>query len=160
MEFVVGQSRVESYEFPWYYRRSREQVTAHSLEIERAAEHQDLDAELVRAVVWIETTHGWYDLYTGLLKKPKTLLPMNVFVDYWAALGISRDELTKPRINIEVGTYILAEIKRRLRNANVSTIATLYNNLGAVMVSGYGKTVAQYYRLRPWTEATPKKGRG
>jgi len=140
---------------PWYSRKKEEQVTEYSQLIEVEARRKGLDPDFVKAVVWMETTHGWYDEITGLVKEPKTIRPMNIHVDYWKGLGYSRNDLQDPMINIEVGAFLLAEIWKRTKDPTPEKVATLYNDLGARKVSDYGKTVIVYYRSRPWLPPPP-----
>ncbi len=144
---VRGNSYAKSYAFPWYSRASRQEVTILSPLIEDAALHYSIDEDMLKAVVWMETTHGWYDHW---VKTPKTIRPMNVYLDYWCGLGVTRGDLCAPGTNIAVGTFILAQIKMRLDDPAPEKIATLYNQLGANQVSDYGATVVEYALLRPW----------
>lgn len=149
---VADNPGVEANPHPWYARPKEEQVMQHDMLIEEAAARHELDPDLVKAVVWIETTHGWYDALTGVIKPPKTLRPMNVHVEFWKDLGVTREQLTDPRTNIEAGTYILASIAERLVDPTPEKIFTLYNNLHADAVSTYGKTAAYYFVTKPWRE--------
>lgn len=136
--------------YPWYFRSSKEEVTKYAGLIEESAARNNLDPNLVKAAVWLESTHGWYDEITGLLRDPKSLRPMNIYVDYWKDLGLTRESLSNPRINIEAGAYLLASISRLVKNPTPEKIFTLYNNLRADSVSSYGKTAVYYYHTRPW----------
>ena len=133
-------------------RRSQQQVTRHSAEIELAASRHDLNPEYLRAIIWMESTHGWYDSLTRLIKKPKTNLPMNIYADYWKGLGISRSDLKSPKINIDTGAYLVAQLTNRINPPRPEKVATLYNRLGLDRVSGYGMTVLHYYQSRPWDQ--------
>jgi hypothetical protein len=142
---------VKSYAYPWYARESQEEVTSNNALIEKAARRYGIDPNLLRAIVWIESTHGYYDAYTGILKAPKSVRPMNVNVDAWGPyLGVTRADLNKAEINIETGAFIFSQILERLIDPTPEKVFTLYNNLRADKVSGYGKTAAQYLRDRPW----------
>lgn len=103
-----------AYPAPWYSRRSQQQVTRHSAEIELAASRHDLDPEYLKSVVWIESTHGWYDSLTRLIQKPKTILPMNIYAEYWKGLGIARSDLESPKINIDTGAYLVSQLTKRI----------------------------------------------
>ena len=141
---------------PWYSLESHEQVTENDSLITKAANRNGVDPDLFRAIIWLETTHGWYDKVTGIIKPPKTIRPSNIHVEYWSSLGVSRESLKDPEINLEVGAYILNQITRRIDNPTPERIATLYNNLRADKVSDYGKTVGYYYRTKPWKHSHNK----
>lgn len=151
--FLVSENpRAIAYPAPWYSRRSQQLVTRHSMEIELAASCHDLDPEYLRAIIWMESTHGWYDGLTQLIKRPKTILPMNIYAEYWKGLGISRSDLQSARINIDTGAYLVSQLTKRIDSPNLAKVATLYNRLGLDRVSGYGMTVLHYYQSRPWDQ--------
>jgi soluble lytic murein transglycosylase-like protein len=135
------------YPQPWYAVRELEEVTANSAAIETSAYRHRLNPDLVRAIVWMESTHGWYD---RLDPANKTIRPMNVHVERWKQLGASRKVLRDPARNIEVGALVLAALQDRISEPTPEKIATLYNQLGATKVSPYGKTVAYYMTHKPW----------
>lgn len=138
------------YPFPWYSNPDAELVTPYEHLYEEAAARYGVDPDLLKAIAWIESTHGWWDeLVTDA---PKTIRPMNVYAGIWADLGVSREDLEDPRVNIEAAAYICASIASRVDNPSVETIATLYNDLGAIQISDYGVTVAYYYRTKPWVD--------
>lgn len=132
---------------PWYSKPGLEETTPNLLFIDKAALRYDLDPEFVRAIVWMESTHGWYDRFDP---KNKTIRPMNVHARLWEQLGITRSDLDNPELNIEAGVYILAQIWQRTENPTCEKVATLYNQLGATAVNQYGKTIVAYMNQRPW----------
>jgi hypothetical protein len=128
-------------------------VSEHDRLIASFARTRGLDINLVRAIVFLETTHGWYDRVTGVVVPPRTIQPMNINVDYWEKRW-ERHKLEEPTYNIQAGTWILAEIQRRLLQPDVAKVATLYNNLRAEKVSVYGRRVEYLYKNRPWLKKT------
>ena len=141
------------YPGPWYAMDSLEEVTKNSAAIERLAHQYGLDPDFVKAIVWMESTHGWYDRFSP---NNKTIRPMNVHDTLWAQLGISRADLQDPTRNIAAGVHILAMIWERTPDPTVEKVASLYNQLGAQKVNGYGKTVAQYMQQKPWLKKPAK----
>ena len=119
--------------------------------IRRAARRHRVDVNLVRAIVYMETTHGWYDAVTGLIVPPRSLRPMNVNVGFWGhAFGVTRADLEDPRRNIEIGVRILRGIQARTMRPDVRRVATLYNNLSADRVNDYGARVETIYTEKLW----------
>ena len=115
------------------------------------AKEKGVDANLVKAIMYMETTHGYYDAILELFNKNKSILPMNINVDYWGSTFGSREELKNPEKNIEAGVEIVDRIKKLLpANASVEEIATLYNNINAKKVSEYGARVKAIYDEKPW----------
>lgn len=149
-QFVVADSTARPNPSPKHYLQYFEQVTKNADHIQDAAARHHVDPDLVRAIIWMESTRGYYDVLTGLVMKPKTILPMNVYADYWTGFRVSREALKDPAINIDTGTKILARIQARLTDKSIAKIATLYGGLAAQQVTEYGKTVEYYYQTKPW----------
>ena len=115
------------------------------------AKEKGVDPNVVKAIMYMETTHGYYDAILELFNKNKSILPMNINVDYWGSTFGSREELKNPEKNIEAGVEIVDRIKKLLpANASVEEIATLYNNINAKKVSEYGARVKAIYDEKPW----------
>src|SRR5207247_3205556 len=149
-------STATPYADPWYASAASEEVTANDAYIEDYARRQSVDPDFVRAIVWMESTHGWLD---RLSPEPKSLRPMNVHVSFWQDLGVSRVQLEDRETNVAVGTYLIGQLWSRIDAATPAKVATLYNNLFADSVTGYGKTVALYYARRPWRQVPAKPSR-
>jgi hypothetical protein len=135
---------------PWYEWAGRSQVKKHDEIIIEVASSSGVDPNLIRAIIYMETTHGWYDAPLVWIGKNKSILPMNINVGYWKNLGYSRDDLKDPQNNIEAGTKILKGIQDRIQPQTVEGTATLYNNLAADKVTDYGARVADIYQGKPW----------
>ncbi|MCP4913430.1 MAG: lytic transglycosylase domain-containing protein [Oligoflexia bacterium] len=112
------------------------------------------DADLVKAIMYHETTTGFYDIVLEPIDKNKSIRPMNVHSYYWAKFleqkGYTRNDLKDEKINVEVGVALLIELWNRVENPTISKVATLYNFLGAEKVNDYGARVAKVYRRKPW----------
>lgn len=151
-DFYVAPNPTANSSAPWYEDASKSTVGSFNDGIEFAAAKEGVDPNLIRAVMYVETTHGWYDEYTQPLGLNDTILPMNVSVGNWGVpLGLSREDLEQPFTNIEAGTKILKGIIANFpAGASVSAVATLYNSLSATKVTNYGARVAAVYEKKPW----------
>jgi len=109
---------------------------------------QDVDADLIRAIMYIETSHGWYDKFAPWLRK--TILPMNIHFDYWKDLGFNESQLENPKINIHVGTLLIKRIQDRIRDPRIANIASVYNVLGREQINEYGIQVENIYKKKSW----------
>lgn len=147
---VAPASDVPAFSDPWYGREQDEMVSRSAFWIGEAARKHGVDPDLIRAIIWLESTHGWYDRVLDEDER-KTLLPMNVHVQYWSGLGFTPQDLKKTSNNVMAGTRILKELWQRVENPTVEKVATIYHNLGDEKVSSYGKTAAHYYQTKPWT---------
>ncbi|MBP5857056.1 lytic transglycosylase domain-containing protein [Marivibrio halodurans] len=135
---------------PWFEWPAMSAVGDYKDLIEQEAEEASVDPDLIKAIVYMETTHGYYDRIKDAFSEPGTLRPMNVNVEYWKGIGVSREQLEDPKFNIKTGIKIVKGISERLKHGNVRKIATLYNNLAAEKVTDYGARVERLYRERPW----------
>ena len=109
----------------------------------------EIDSELIKAIMYMETTHGWYDA-VNLFRR--TILPMNIHYAYWRKLGVTPAKLNVAHYNIEFGVILLSRIRDRIEDPTIAKIATLYNSLAAEKVSDYGARVASLYWEKPWTK--------
>ena len=137
---------------PFYEWRMQEQVTKYAPIIDSMAGKYGVDADLVKAIMYVETTHGWYDAWAAPFDANKSILPMNVRSDDWAGLGYSREDLKVPQINIEAGVRIIKGITEQLDDPNVRKVATFYNSLAKDQVTNYGARVEAVYTSKPWND--------
>jgi len=138
-----------------------EVVKWYGLIIQIANKHK-IDSQLAMAIMYMETTHGWYDkLYPDFLEKRfpmrKSILPMNIYYSYWRDLGVTKELLNCPFYNIDFGMILLSRIKARIKKPSIEKIATIYNFLGAEKVNDYGSRVNKIYYQQPWNRVARKK---
>lgn len=118
--------------------------------ISKNSSKEKIDPDIVRAIMHMETTHGYYDKVLEPFDLNKTIRPMNIHSVFWQDLGYSREDLEIPEKNILVGIRLLKAIQDRIPHANVSQIATVYNSLGSQEVKEYGAQVERIYKERSW----------
>jgi soluble lytic murein transglycosylase-like protein len=138
---------------PWYEIGAFSQVDQYSRIIDRIALQTGVDGDLIRAIMYMETTHGYYDSPLAMIGANQSILPMNINIFAWAGYGDwgSREQMSNPVYNILAGAEILAGIQANMApGASIAQIATLYNNLNASMVSNYGARVQSIYNSKPW----------
>ena len=156
--FMVSPNNAADGSEPLFEFSAFSEVSRHAANIDKVSKELSLDADLIRAIMYIETTHGYYDAPLTLFGVNKSILPMNVNVAYWGDTFGTRKELQRPYENIRAGGMILQRIIANLpANASVSQIATLYNNINASKVSNYGARVQKIYEAKPWVK---KEGAG
>ncbi len=125
--------------------------------IEEEAKLNNIDPTLIKSIVYLETSQGYYDKifdYTNdtIDKLQKSIRPMNVNYKYWKDLGYSKEDLKKPRTNIKAGIKILSGITRNINKDKIDYVGTLYNNLDAEKTSDYGAQLKKIYEEKPWIE--------
>lgn len=137
---------------PLIEKHAKSQVGKYDNLIEKEAEAQNVDPDLVRAIMYMETTHGWYDKPLDLVGMNKSILPMNVHVEYWEKLGYSRKDLEDPEKNLRTGVLLIKRISERIKDPTVEKIASVYQFLGSEQVSDYGARVGEIYRNKLWQQ--------
>ncbi len=125
--------------------------------IERAAQEHDVDPDLLRAIVFVENSQGYYDAVHPIVPEAVwehlTYRPMNVHKDNWLDLGVDPERLLNdPDYNIDVGAQIVKRIEARIIAPSIDKVATAYNSLPKDKVTDYGKRVERVHAERPWLD--------
>ena len=124
--------------------------------IDEEAKRQGVDPNLVKAIMYMETTHGGrYGHLAEGYGLSNSILPMNIGIEPWKSLGFTEADFNNPRMNIRAGVTLLKRIIERVANPTVAKVATLYNNIRREKVNDYGARVAEIYRQQLWR--IPKK---
>jgi hypothetical protein len=156
--FSVGPNPNANPNAPWYEHLARSNVRDYAQQIEQVAEEEGIDPNLIRAIMFVETTHGNYGgggRIADALGISKSVLPMNINEQYWGDTFGARAELDKPLYNIRGGARMLKNIIGNFQSLTpIEAIATLYNDSNATRVSDYGARVKSVYNTRPWERET------
>ncbi len=156
-KFVVLENPNADGSEPIYEIAAFSAVSRNSALIDRVARELMLDGRLIRAIMYMETTHGYYDAPLAILGMNKSVLPMNVNVEYWGSTFGNRQAMNVPYKNIRAGAEILKRITANVpQGTSVHHIATLYNNINAERVSDYGARVEKIYLAQPWLRKAEK----
>ena len=119
--------------------------------IQEAASKYGVSEDLISAVMYHETSAGWYDEPTEWFDMNKSIRPMNINTDYWGTTFGSRSELKNKRNNVHAGADMIARLIIAVGpNATVAEVATLYQNLNASEVSDYGARVENHFETKRW----------
>ncbi len=82
--------------------KTQSDVKKHALLIDKISKSYGVDARLVKVIMYIETTHGWYDHFAWW--EVKSILPMNVNISFWGEKYYgSREKLKNPIYNLLCG---------------------------------------------------------
>lgn len=143
---------------PIYELATLSAVTRPGSEINEAAAAIGVGGDLIRPIMYVETTHGWYDEPLAWFDRDASSRPMNVNPEVWSELGYSRAELRNPSMNVMAGAQVLRSITNDLpAGSSVAQIATRYNaGRNAAMVNKYGARVERVYQTKAWI---PRPGR-
>lgn len=123
-----------------------------------AGEEMGIEADFLKAIAYMETTHGYYD-YLGVLPgvKISSFRPMNVRYDSWQelaqSLNYSKEDIeNNTEANIRLGALILKRIWVRVQNPTIRKVASIYNFTGAEKVRDYGARVNYIYVHKLWKD--------
>jgi hypothetical protein len=128
----------------------RDAVAKYSQLIEEEARTQGVDANLMKAIMYVENAQGWYGIPLEAIGIAGSLFPMNIKSDVWKGLGLTEEDFKNPRMNIRAGITLLKRIIARVENPTAAKVASLYNNLRTEHVTDYGARVAEVYGNHPW----------
>ena len=132
---------------PYYALAFLNEVNNNEKIIIEESERAKIDPDLIRAIIYVETSQGWYDRFNPW---KKSIRPMNIQAEYWKDLGYTREDLETSRLNIRAGVNLIQRLKSQPPYATVEEIATLYNDLNAKRVSDYGARVKKVMKEKPW----------
>jgi hypothetical protein len=142
---------------PWYEARGASMVPSNEGAIAEMASKYKLDPDLIRAVAYVESTHGYYDAPLEALGLNSSSRPMNINTSYWGDAWGSKAALREPRENVEAGAKMLRSISNAMPGASVAEIASVYNNSNAQKVSDYGARVGGVMRDKAWLPPKPPR---
>lgn len=147
---------------PWYEAGSQSEVAKWCGIIIQVSQKHKVDPRLVMAIMYMETTHGYYEkIYPNFLESAypmrKSVLPMNINYRYWKSLGVTKEKLACPFYNIEFGVILIKRISDRIAEPTIKKVATIYNFVGAEKVNDYGARVYKLYLSQPWAKNGCKK---
>ncbi len=131
----------------------KEAVDKYDALIRSEAEKEGVDPDLVRAIIYMEESHGNYYGLSDILERQgwaKSLMPMNIRPNFWGQLSPDHPDLKDPQANIHAGVVLLKRIIERVSDPTIEKIATLYNSMSADRVNDYGKRVAEILKHKPW----------
>ncbi|MGK0547386.1 PAAR domain-containing protein [Halomonas cupida] len=150
--FEISDNPNASSKEPWYEFDRFDEVDGNELAYESVSRQVGVEAGLLKAIAYLETTHGYYD---RINPKNRSFRPMNLNYEYWKPLadevGFTRDEvINHPYPNIYVAAVLLKRIQERISSPTIEKVASIYNALGAEHVSDYGKRTKFIYDHQLW----------
>ncbi|MGI9594623.1 MAG: LysM peptidoglycan-binding domain-containing protein, partial [Acidimicrobiales bacterium] len=146
-------------EAPWHAVTliGREAVLNNDAAIERSARRHGVDPDVLRSIVYVENSQGYYDdlhyVIPDAIAERQTFRPMNINHEDFAGLGADADRLfNDPDHNIDIGAQIVRRLGERIIDPTIEKVATAYNSLPKDQVTDYGKRVAKVYEEKPWLD--------
>lgn len=135
-----------------FHRLAWSVVRRHEAIIEREAEAQGVDADLVKAIMYVENVQGLDSQIaeaTGVLES-ESLLPMNIRPDPWAAIESPPADLADPATNIRIAVTLIGRIAERIDDPTPAKVASVWNFTGRESVNDFGERVGDVYERRMW----------
>lgn len=120
--------------------------------IEREAAAQDVDDNLVKAIMYVENAQSLdSQVDEGLgLGLSESLLPMNIRPDPWAAIEDPPADLSDPATNIRIAVTLIRRIAERVDDPTPAKVASIWNFTGRELVNDFGARVQDAYERRLW----------
>ena len=125
-------------------------VATHGATIEIEAARQGVDADLVKAIMYVENAQGRSYGFAETFGLASTILPMNINKYLWSGLGAEPEQFYDPQINVRMVVTLLSCIRDRIGDPTPGKIAAIWNFAGHEMVSDFGARVQDVYDRRLW----------
>ncbi|MGL4755402.1 MAG: hypothetical protein ACRCXB_23830 [Aeromonadaceae bacterium] len=114
-----------------------------------------LDPGWLKAIAYMENTHGFYDGLPPINLVNTSYRPMNVQYKTWKPLadqlGFSEFQVQyRVEANVELAAMIIKRIAIRVPNPTLEKVASIYNFTGSEQTRDYGARVQQIYSERLW----------
>ena len=155
LNLQMGNSRNADYSWPWYTIDwlGKYYVDKYNNDIEKYAVQNNLDPDLVKAIMYNEgaTGHKVIFNYLGdLFRASGSQMPMNIQGKTWNKLDGKSYNTYNSQQNIELGTKVLKQIQNSLNGFAPDKIGTLWNETGANNINNVGARVKTAYETKPW----------
>jgi hypothetical protein len=149
--FHVAENGQANGKRPDYEATKLSTVAGYAEQLDEAARIYNVDPRLLRSIMHMEETHGYYDEPFRWFDRNSSIRPMNINTKYWGDTFGTRHELRYAEVNIRAGANLLSRIVANMpKDASVAQIATVYNDLHANKVNDYGARVSAIYDEQPW----------
>ena len=155
LNLYMGNAENANYEWPWYAIGwlGKYYVDKHNNVIEKYAIQNNIDPDLVRAVMYNEgaTGHkGIFNYLGDLIGKSGSQMPMNIQGKTWGDFDGKHYDTYIPQQNIELGTKVLKQMQNSLNEPTPDRVGTLWNETGANNINDVGARVKTAYDTKPW----------
>ena len=155
LNLYMGNAWNANYEWPWYTMNwlGKYYVDKHNNDIEKYAIQNNIDPDLVRAVMYNEgaTGHkGIFNYLGDLIGKSGSQMPMNIQGKTWGDFDGKHYDTYIPQQNIELGTKVLKQMQNSLNEPTPDRVGTLWNETGANNINDVGARVKTAYDTKPW----------
>lgn len=121
--------------------------------IEKYAEKYNVDADLVKAIMYNEAATGHYGFINqlaDLFNYSDSQMPMNIQGKLWGDFEGTHYDTDIPEQNIELGVKVIKQIRDSLDNPTPDRIGTIWNDTGATEINHVGARVKTAYETKPW----------
>jgi hypothetical protein len=150
---------------PWHAMDMMSEVNDNSRIIEEESRAAGVNPDFVKAIIYVETTQGYYDhaaafhdwasesMGLNLKVWHDSIRPMNIRAEYWKELGYTKAQLGNRKHNIRAGVDLIKRLQSHAPQATMEEIATLYNDLNAKQITDYGARVVRVMKEKPWEKS-------
>lgn len=128
--------------------------------IEREATAQGVDAELIKAIVYMENAHDpTVQRLSDFFRLSTSVLPMNIQPETWSGLSDEPIDFHDPEMNIRTGVTLIRRIIDRIDDPTPAKVASIWNFTGREIVSDFGARTQAVYDNPVWRSPIPSRQR-
>ena len=121
--------------------------------IEKYAQQYNVDADLVKSIMYNEGATGHKIFINDLADKLKisgSQMPMNIQGKTWGNFQGKQYDTYDLLQNIELSIQVIKELVNSLYNPSPDKVGTLWNSTGAMEINDYGARTKTIYNEKPW----------
>lgn len=137
-------------------RTGKDVVRKYDREIMRHSQKNNMDPDLVRAVMYAENARGHkfgLNSVADSMRLSESVMPMNIQKNRWSDLvGKKPDDMYDADNNIETATVLLSRIRNRVEKPTPEKIGSLWHSLAREETDEFGEFIGQAYREKPWAK--------
>ena len=127
--------------------------------IEKYAQKYNVDADMVKAIMYNEASTGHKLIFNwlgDLTHTSDSQMPMNIQGDTWGNFQGTYYDTNDSEQNIELAVRVIKQITDSLRNPTPENIGTIWNGTGKNVNNSYGLRTKTIYDEKPWLEGDNK----
>ena len=140
-------------EYRTFHSMGKYYVDKYSDIIEKYAQKYNVNADLVKSIMYNEASTGHKIIFNWLgdiAHVSDSQMPMNIQGETWGDFQGEHYDTWDAEQNIELAVRVIKQITESLKNPSIENIGTLWNGTGKNVTSSYGARTKTIYEQKPW----------
>ena len=156
LSLEVAENPYVMYDIPEYrtfHSMGKYYVDKYSDIIEKYAQKYNVNADLVKSIMYNEASTGHKIIFNWLgdiAHVSDSQMPMNIQGETWGDFQGEHYDTWDAEQNIELAVRVIKQITESLKNPSIENIGTLWNGTGKNVTSSYGARTKTIYEQKPW----------